>query len=149
MKKLSIALIAVLVISLSAFATTGPDANPHFAGMANFLKSYPHARVVALEAKGSFVKVSFVYNEKKLEAFYDMDGNMICSSHDISLQDLSAEVRQDIQKEYAGFVVREAIEIDQPDSRPMYYVTVVAPQKLYVLQIDTDGTISVFKKMKN
>jgi hypothetical protein len=30
-----------------------------------------------------------------------------------------------------------------------YYVTVVGAEKSYVLQILTDGTIDVFKKMKN
>jgi hypothetical protein len=149
MKKLSIiALIALTTLTISSAAFAGNKEIPHFAGIENFFKTFPHATMINCQQKGLFTKVNFVWNDMKLQAFYDQEGNLFGTSREITVQELPASVRQDVQKKYAGFVITEAIEFDQTDSGMNYYITVVAPEKYYVLQVTSDGTISVFKKMK-
>ena len=65
------------------------------------------------------------------------------------VKDLPLAYQVNIRNEYPDYVITEAIEFDDPVDGLNYYVTVEGKQKLYVLQISTEGTISVFKKMKN
>jgi hypothetical protein len=146
MKKLSLAAVFALTMITSAFA--GKDVTPHFKGMENFVKAFPKATGVAYEVKGQFTEVSFTWNDINLLAFYDLDGDLVATSRSISIKDLPLSFNMNIEREYPGYVVTEAIEFDQAENGLSYYVNVVGPEKSYVLHVDIDGTISVFKKMK-
>lgn len=160
MKKLSLSALFALVMITSAFAAkeltpgsngVGPHSKvvaPHFKGVENFVKAFPQATGVAYEVKGQFTEVSFTWNDLNLLAFYDMEGNPIGTSRAVDVKALPLSYMLDIKREYAGYVITDAIEFDNADTGLSYYITVVGPEKAYVLHLDTDGTISVFKKMK-
>ncbi|HLZ16125.1 MAG TPA: hypothetical protein VKQ08_03760 [Cyclobacteriaceae bacterium] len=148
--KLSIALILSLTIISNAFAGKDSIGNkPAFKGMENFMKLFPQATGVAYETKGQFTEVNFTWNNLKLQAFYDLDGNWIGTSRTVQVKDLPVNFLLSIRNEYPGFVPTEAIEFDQAETGLSYYVTISGPEKSYVLQLLSDGTTSVFKKMKN
>jgi hypothetical protein len=146
MKSLSLAAVLALTMITSAFA--GKSLTPHFKGVENFVKTFPQATGVAYEVKHEFTEVSFTWNNINLLAFYDMEGNLIGTSRAVEIKDLPLSYMLNIKREYAGYVITDAIEFDNADSGLSYYVTVVGPEKSYVLHLDADGTISVFKKMK-
>lgn len=149
MKKLSfIILVALTTLTISTTAFAGNKEIPHFVGIENFVRTYPHAAMVSCQHQGLFTKVSFLWNNMKLQAFFDQDGNLFGTCREIAVKDLPLSILKDVQKKYAGFAVTEAIEFDQTESGMNYYITIVAPEKYYVLQVAADGTISVFKKMK-
>jgi hypothetical protein len=149
MKKLSvIILVALTTLTISTAAFAGNKEIPRFIGVENFVKTFPHATMITCQQIGQFTKVNFLWDNMKLQAFFDQDGNLFGTSREIAVNDLPLSVRQTLQKKYEGFLVTEAIEFDQTDSGMNYYITVAAPEKCYVLQVLSDGTISVFKKMK-
>jgi hypothetical protein len=147
MKRLSIIAVFALTLISTAFAnkTTAPD----FKGVENFYKSFPEATEVAYKVLERFTEVSFTWHDMQLQAFYDKEGNLFATSRHIDIKDLPLSYLINIRKEFVGFTPTEAIEFDQADTGLSYYVTVADTQKTYVLKITTDGTISVFKKMKN
>ncbi|MHA4809806.1 hypothetical protein ACX0G9_16955 [Flavitalea flava] len=122
---------------------------PHFKGVESFIKTFPQATDVNFMVKQQYIEVNFTWNNMQLQAFYDLDGSYIGTSRQIDVKDMPLPHLMSIKKEYANFKPIEAIEFSQEGNGLSYYVTVVAPQKMYVLQIAADGTISVFKKMKN
>ena len=76
-------------------------------------------------------------------------GNYIGLSRDISVKDLPLSYVININRQYKGFDITEAIEFDHSENGLSYYVTVVKDDRKYVLNVATDGSISVFKKMKS
>jgi hypothetical protein len=147
MKKLSIVALFALILISSAFANK--TSNPDFKGMENFNKAFPQATEVVLKVTEKYTLVSFTWHNLKLQAFYDVEGNQIGTSRQIAVLDLPLTYLLSIRKEFPGFEPTEAIEFDHMDTGLSYYVTVVAPEKAYVLEVTANGAISVFKKMKN
>jgi hypothetical protein len=146
MKKLTIIALMVITIASSAFAG---DNNLDFKGADAFKKSFPQASEVSFTVKKEFTEVNFTWHNLKLQAFFDRQGNYIGLSRDISVQDLPLSYVMSINKQYKDFEITEAIEFDHSENGLSYYVTVVKEDKKYVLNVATDGSISVFKKMKS
>jgi hypothetical protein len=147
MKRLSI--IAVFALTLISTAFANKTIAPDFKGIKNFNKSFPEATEVTYKVVEKFTEVSFTWHSMQLQAFYDNDGTLFATTRKVEIKDLPLSYLMNIRKEFAGFTPTEAIEFDQTDTGLSYYVTVADAQKTYVLKIITDGTISVFKKMKN
>jgi len=146
MKKVSIIAFMVITIVSSAFA--GDNNALNFKGSDSFKKTYPQATDVVYSVKKEFTEVHFTWNNLKLEAFFDRQGNYIGTSREIAVNDLPLSYVLGINKEYKDFDITEAIEFDHAENGMSYYVTVINGDKKYVLNVANDGTISVFKKMK-
>lgn len=147
MKKLSI--IAAFVLTLISTAFAGKPANSDFKGMENFSRSFPGATDIAYKVTDTYTLVNFTWHHLQLQAFYDQEGNYIGTSRKIAIADLPLTYLLNIKRDYPGYQTAQAIEFDHADTGLSYYVTVVAPEKTYVLEVSGSGTISVFKKMKN
>ena len=146
MKKVSIIAFMVITIASSAFAG---DNTLGFKGADAFKKSFPQASEVSYTVKKDFTEVNFTWHGLKLQAFFDRQGNYIALSRDISVKDLPLSYVININKQYKDFEITEAIEFDHSENGLSYYVTVVKEDRKYVLNVATDGSISVFKKMKS
>jgi len=142
-------IITLLVLFIAGAAFAGDKISPDFKGIENFRRAFPQATSVVSEVKQKFTVVSFTWNNIKLQAFYDRQGNHIGTTRTIAVNDLPLAYQVNIRNEYPDYVITEAIEFDHPVDGLNYYVTVEGKQKSYVLQISTEGAISVFKKMKN
>jgi hypothetical protein len=148
-KQLSIAAILFLSISLSSFAGNPAEKMPVFKGVEHFMHTFPQATGIVCKNKGEFTEVSFTWQGMNLDAFYDLDGNQVATSRQISVDNLPLTVQLNLKKEYAGFIPKEALEFDDIDNSLSYYVTIVSVKTTYLLHISADGSTSVFKKMKN
>jgi len=147
MKKVSIIAIMVITIVSSAFA--GDNNALDFKGADAFKKLYPHATKVVYEVKKSYTQVNFSWNNIDLQAFFDKEGNLIGTSRNIGVNDLPLSYVRNINNDYDGYTITEAIEFDHAQNGLSYYVSVTNGERSYVLNVASDGTISVFKKMKN
>jgi len=146
-KKVSIIALMVITIVSSAFA--GDNNALDFKGADAFKKLYPHATKVVYEVKKDYTQVRFSWNNIDLQAFFDKQGNLIGTSRNIAVNDLPLAYVLEINREYDGYTITEAIEFDHAQNGMSYYVSVTKGERSYVLNVATDGTISVFKKMKN
>ena len=146
MKTLSIAVIFFLSV-IGAKANTNPDLN--FAGATNFEHQFPQATNINYKVKDLFTEVNFIWNDMKLQAFYDKQGNLVATCRAVELNNLPVAAQITLRDQYPGNVVRDAIEYNDPNDGVSYYVTMVGQKATYLLRVSTGGTISVFKKMKN
>jgi len=147
MKKVSIIAIMVITIVSSVFA--GDNNALDFKGADAFKKLYPHATKVAYEVKKNYTQVNFSWNNINLQAFFDKEGNLIGTSRNIAVNDLPLSYVRNINNDYDGYTITEAIEFDHAQNGLSYYVSVTNGERSYVLNVASDGSISVFKKMKN
>jgi hypothetical protein len=143
-----VSIIALLVLFTSGAAVAGDKTVPDFKGSDGFKKAFPHATVVSFEVKQKYTVVNFTWNNLQLQAFYDRQGNAIGTSRTIDPKSLPLSCQANISDQYPGYVMTEAIEFDHVAEGLNYYVTIEGKERSYVLQISSEGTISVFKKMK-
>ena len=148
MKRLFVAVILLLSISLSSYAG-GPADAPRFNGVESFNKSFPHATVIDYKNKADFTEVNFLWNGLRLQAFYDEDGDLVATCRAITIDNLPLPAQMRLRSDYAGFVLHDAIEFDHTVNGVSYFVTAVNPKNTMLLQIASDGTISVFSKKRN
>ena len=144
MKKTLIAVILFLTVIGSTFAGV-----PDFRGSAHFRLHFPGATKIDYKVKGQFTEVNFTWNDLKLVVFYDMEGELIATCRDIPVGNLPLPLQMSLQKQYEGFVPTEVTEFDDAKDGLCYYVTVANDKLTYVLHVSVDGSIYVFKKMKN
>jgi hypothetical protein len=146
MKKTSIAVILFLTVIGSTFAN---KVVPDFRGSAHFRLHFPGATHIDHKVTGQFTEVNFTWNDLKLVVFYDRDGELIATCRIIPVGNLPLPLQISLQKQYEGFVPTEVTEFDDANDGLCYYVTVTNDKVTYVLHVSVDGSIYVFKKMKN
>ncbi len=149
MKHLSIAVILFLTVLGNAHANTRIGADPTFTGQDNFAHRFPQASNVTYKVKAEFTEVNFMWNDMKLQAFYDRDGNFLATCRPVTFGNLPLSAQMSLRNTYPDYIERDAIEYNDADDGVTYYVTVVGTKFSYLLRVSTGGTISVFKKMKN
>jgi hypothetical protein len=149
MKKISIAVILFLSFIGSSFAAVSVMTVPDFKGSDNFKVSYPQATDVVCKFTGQFTEVNFIWNDMKLQAFYDKEGNPIATCRQIKFSSLPVTLQSSFAKEYSGYVPTEVTEFDDANDGLCYYLTVSNGDKTYMLHMSVSGSIYVFKKMKN
>ena len=107
MKKLFVsALLAVLVIG-SAFAADTKNINLTI--LNNFRSQFTKAADVNWTTTANYAKATFTVNNQPMEAFYNMDGDMIGTSKKITLEELPVRAKRSYAKTFNGYTVTEAI----------------------------------------
>jgi hypothetical protein len=161
MKKTSIAVILLLTVIGSTFAGVPQKVSsenlknaprkgvPDFRGSAHFRLHFPGATDIAYKVTGQFTEVNFTWNALKLEVFYDVDGELIATCRQIPIGNLPLPLQMSLEKQYEGFTPTGVTEFDDANDGLSYYVSVMNDKVSYLLHVSIDGSISVFKKMKN
>ena len=157
-KRLSIAVIlffSVLGVAMAGSGNGEKLSKPHggdrlnFAGANSFIHQFPTASDITYKVKGQFTEVNFIWNDMKLQAFYDYDGNLLATCRPVPAGNLPLAAQLSLRDQYPGCLTREVVEYNDPNDGVSYYLTIVTPKSAYLLHVSTSGTISVFKKMKN
>lgn len=149
MRHLSIAVILFLSVLGTANANPLGGGDLTFVGSSNFKHQFPQATKISYKVKGQFTEVTFVWNEMDLQAFYDVEGNLLATCRPLAVANLPVAAQLGLKDQYSGGVARDCIEYNDPNDGVSYYVTMYTPKATYLLRVSTSGTISVFKKMKN
>jgi hypothetical protein len=149
MKQLSIAAILFLSVCTRSFAGDPVEKIPAFKGIENFKRTFPQASQIQCKNTNDLTEVSFIWQGLQLEVFYDKEGNTVATSRQLSEGNLPLNIQLNLKKQYPGYAVQQAIEFNDSDNSLSYYVTIACERLTYVLHVSTDGSCSVFKKMKN
>ena len=149
MRHLSIAVIFFLSVigAVNANPLGGDDLN--FIGSSNFKRQFPQATEISYKVKGQFTEVNFMWDNMRLQAFYDIEGTLLATCRPVAINNLPVAAQLNLKDQYPNGIARDAIEYNDPNDGVSYYVTLVNQKNSYLLRVSTSGTISVFKKMKN
>ena len=142
MKKIILA--AIILVSVAASAMANDNINNAASNLVK--KDFPSATNISYKEAKDYTVVSFDVNNQRMQAFYDNSGNKISTSRNIKTETLPGEANATIAKNYAGFTATEAIEMNNEQDGITYYVYLQNAQQKVILQIDTDGDVTVFKK---
>jgi hypothetical protein len=146
MKKLFIAALLTLTFAIGAFAADDKKVDLKIRN--NFNTEFGDLDNVKWTVKTNYVKASFEMDGEKVEAFYDVNGEALGQSRNISLDKLPIQAKRTFAKKYSDYTVKEAIKFDGVDESA-YFISAENEKQSVILKV-TGAGISVFKKtMKN
>lgn len=112
-------------------------------------KEFAGAKYVVWESlkKHQLYHAKFVYNNEQVNAFFEQDGNLLAIGRFISTSSLPMNVLKNLQKEYAGFQPKDAVEYVK-SGETSYLVTLESEKVRMVIEAYPSGNLYIFKKEK-
>jgi hypothetical protein len=147
MKKVLVILLAT-ALGATAFATTGEPTNKK--ALRTFKQLFAAATQVAWTPveETDLVKVSFVYNDEQAEAYFNNDGDMVAAGRYIGPKQLPMAIIRQIDQKYVGYAVSPKVIEYESDGAIAYFVTLIGKKQDLVVKATTDGSLTVYKKLK-
>jgi hypothetical protein len=145
MKKLFITAVIAIAVSASAFAAP-ITVNSRIAS--RFSEDFADATKVEWKTTDSYAKASFVLDGKTIEAFYNLQGELIGTSKGIALSAISKKVQAVIAKKYAGYTIKEAISFTDADNVQHQYISLEKENTKLALEVVDNGLVLLSKKVK-
>lgn len=149
MKKfLAIVAFAATAAPVFAGAKTTADLNAsNTKALVKFTESYKGASGIWNNEK-TYNEVLFFWNNKLMDSFYDNEGNLIGTFHDVTVKELPNRAAEKIAGWYKDYTVKAAAVMERDDQDPMYYVTIQSDKHLRILQVNADGVVSEYKTLR-
>lgn len=144
MKKMILSL-AIAFSTLSAFAAGEEAVNQKVLNA--FQKEFATAKQVEWTASGDHYRVSFLYNENYVFAYYDLEGELLGMTRYISPSALPISLQMSLKKKYSDYWVSDLFEVAKNDATT-YYTTVENADSKIVLKSTGGSEWSVFKTVK-
>ena len=99
-------------------------------------------------SKSNYRQASFNFNNQQAMAFYNVDKELIGHSIKVSKTELPKIVTDAMKDNYNDWVVTDAIMFVDTDGYVSYFIETVTKNKGQILEISTDGDLSVYKTIK-
>jgi hypothetical protein len=140
MKKIIIA--AAMFVSLSAFANE-EKVSPKVLNAFN--TEFTSAQEVQWTATTDYYKASFDMNGVKVSAYYNLDGELMGLTRNISSAQLPVRLQESLKKNYGTYWISDLFEVAN-NNGTTYYVTLENGEKKVVLTSSNGSEWSKYKK---
>ena len=146
-KNFLIALLVAVVFSGSSFANTGKSVNALV--KQSFQKEFAGAQSVNWEviSDKDIFHASFIYNNERLNAYFDSEGNLLATGRYVKQENLPMLVNKGIDIRYKKFDVLESIEF-VTGSETSYIIRLENEKLSLYVQAHSDGSTTLLKKEK-
>ena len=141
MKKIII-MLAIAISSLTAFAG---DENVNSTVLNAFKKEFAGAKDVQWTSTDNYYKAAFVFNGQNVTAFYQVDGELIAMTRNISSLELPISLQTNLKNNYSKYWISDLFEISNNEGTS-YYITVENADSKIVLKSDNTKW-NTFRKM--
>jgi len=159
MKKFFISAALLSVLSSVVFAGNVHSGDPVLPARKNtinvgtqiqssFEKEFTGASSVKWERiQDHIYQVGFSYNNERLNAFYDEDGQLVATGRFINENALPSSVKKNLAHKYASYELQQVIEVSQ-NNETSYLLVIADEQSKLTVQAYNNGNLIVFKKEK-
>jgi hypothetical protein len=144
MKKYLLAAFVVATFATSAFAE---PIKVNRLALASFASEFKKASDVSWSTAGEFIKVTFVADKQRMEAFYTLSGEKIGTSTGISIDELPLNAKRAFAKKYNTYNVKESILFEGTDENA-YFIKAENDTEEVIVKVSGSGSVSVFKRTK-
>jgi hypothetical protein len=142
MKKILVTL-AIAMTTLSSFAG---EVKVSSKALDAFQSEFSTATDVTWTESASFYKAAFVFNGQHVSAFYNLDGELIGTTRNISSLDLPINLQASLKKSYSNYWISDLFEVSNNEGIS-YYITVEnADAKVVLKSASGDSNWKVYKK---
>jgi hypothetical protein len=146
MKKFIITAFIAVALTTSAFAD---PTNVSYRVLDHFNTDFREAENISWTLSSKFAKANFDLNGKRMEAFYNLDGELIGSSFSIDYDKLPKKAITEISKKYPfpPYKLKECIEFTNGEGEKSYYTSFDTEKELVVVQINLFGNLNEIRKI--
>jgi hypothetical protein len=147
MKKFFLSLVLGLSVLTQSFASDGGKINPRL--VKSLEKQFAGAQSVHWESitKENLYHARFVYNNERLSAFFEANGNILAVGRYIDVKSLPLLISQRINNQYPKHSIQDVIEYTT-EGETSYVISIDNEKERVVLRAYNNGTSYVFKKAK-
>ncbi len=136
--------LAFAIATLPAFANE-PEVNQK--ALDAFRIEFNGASNVKWTISTDYFMASFVYNDKHVFAYYDIDGAWLGTTRYVALSDLPLMLQGEVKNKFSDYWISELIEVANNDGTA-YYATVENADSRLVLKASDGKTWNHYKKYK-
>lgn len=142
MKKLFFTALIAVSVSASSFAQNLNQIDEK--AVADFESAFSGASNVEWTSKNNFTKASFIQNDRKVEVFYNHDGDFIATTRQIKMDEVPTFAKRAFAKKYSNYTVKEAFKF-QADDEEAYYIAAENENQNIILKAK-QGSLTVYSK---
>ena len=139
-------IIITLAIAMTTLVSFAGEENVSSTVLNSFSKEFAGAQDVQWTNGKDCYKASFVFNSQHVTAFYNLDGDLMGITRNISSLDLPISLQAGLKKDYSGFWISDLFEVSNADGTN-YYITMEKADGKIVLKSGMGGKWSVYKKV--
>ncbi len=112
--------------------------------------SFKNAKNISWTTDSRFEKISFMLNEEKVEAFYNIDGDLIGTSKTMAFDKLPKAAIETITTKFTfpDYQLKDCIQFTNSSNDTNYYISLDAKNETMVLEITKSGGVRVFSKTR-
>lgn len=147
-------LFTFIVVAATALAQPALAANKMFDGKsakakatANFVSTYQGADGI-WDNNGNTSEVLFFWHNQLMDSYYDVNGDLIGTFHNVDASELPASAQKQINADYKGYKIKSTSVMEKDGQAPVYYVTVESPSRMYILEVAKTGDVNVYKTLR-
>lgn len=140
-------MILTLAIAISSLAVFAGEAEVNEKVLVAFKTEFATAKEVKWSISNDYYTASFVYNDKYVFAFYNMDGDLLGITRYMSIIELPLNLQIDLKKNMNGYWVSDLFEVAK-NGTTSYYITLENADTKLVLQSTGGSDWSEFKREK-
>ena len=138
-------IILTLAIAISSVASFANNETVSVNVVNAFNKEFAGAKEVQWTTGKDCFKASFVFNSQHVTAFYNLDGELMGMTRNISSLDLPMLLQTSLKKDYAGYWISDLFEVSNSEGTA-YYITMEKADGQVILKSGLGSKWSVYKK---
>jgi CRISPR/Cas system-associated exonuclease Cas4 (RecB family) len=140
-------MILTLAIAISSFAAFAGEENVTKKVLDAFKTEFKTVKDVEWTAGSDYYKASFMYNEKHVFAYYNMDGDLLGLTRYISPVDLPLNLQIGLKNNSNDYWISDLFEVAKNETTS-YYITLENADTKTVLKSTGGSDWQVFKTVK-
>ncbi len=153
MKKLALSVLLAVSIFSSSFAAdetkkaadeSKKATQVNVRTLHTFRTAFGNLTDVEWSTKPDFARASFTYNNERIEAFFDLRGELIGTSKAVTIDQMPVNVKRVFAKRYADYTIKETIRFDGVDESS-YYISAENGTKSVILKVSVTGGVSLYQ----
>ena len=147
MKKLVVSLVMLVTVLGTALASDGTKVNSRVESA--FKKEFAGAKSVKWEVlkKSNLFQAHFIYNNERLNAFFDAEGNLVATGRFVAATSLPLLLRKNVYGKYKDYQVKDVIEYVQ-GQETSYLVALENEKTRLLVRGYISGSAYILKKEK-
>ena len=141
-------IIMTLAVAMSTFIAFAGEENVNRKVLDAFKNEFAAAQQVEWSSGDNFCKAAFVFNNKHVFAFYNMDGELIGITRYLSSMDLPLNLQVSLKKNFTNYWISDLFEVAKKDDTTYYITLENADTKIVLKSIDGNSWESYQKTKK-
>jgi len=158
MKKIFITTAIVALLGTSVFAADGgkkaeKTVSVSYAVQNEFDADFSDAKNVTWTVTSNCQKASFILNDVKMTAFYNLQGEYLGVTQDVAYSTLSERAKKEITNKYKDYAVTDVIKYETSESvsnsdQTVYFVDLKNSASELLVRVTPSADVYFFKQVK-